>query len=581
MDGLPRMYLPECWHAWARLGKPGEDRSVASMALDDCFRSCDISLDLSGLGLTTLPDRWPAGIRALDISNNRLSNMGPLPDTLRTLQASCNDFSSLSWLPDTLDTADVSFSPACHLQEHLPHNIRLLISEPLYYPRPDEQVLMESDIGHCMARISTQQILQTMLRREARARNARRIPHQELWTAPQGRFPGGTAAIVSNTRLRNRHFPGMHHRFDAVPASAGAAAPRARACALDHAVTPWYPSRLSRSISALWSPFSSEQGAVPFGVLMRQLAVSMKVALSAAETRELTGGAQYIRDGALKTHVQRWLTDLAARPALRAATFSIAQASTASCSDSVLLTYNNMQAQRMLSAIDAGDHDPDLPVLVGNLRRLFRLQLLDELALNRMLARDRNGVRLRDLIGTRRVDEIEVYLGYRHALNHRLALDSMVADMHYFKFSNLTADDIDAAEKHVKREENRRFDTWLAVSDVWSGVLRRLDPARYRNMMACHHLVMEETDYYTGICAIRLAEMRLQRDECDDGMAADASAQVGVQVAADLKAAICGFYTGRFFDARGPAAAALLGAAWPTVSTQVPADGQRTTRGRR
>lgn len=536
------MDLCDHWNAWASLAGAGEDRAGAAMVLNECVFDCNISLNLSGFGLIALPDHWPAGLRVLDVSNNRLRHIGPLPDTLRTLQASSNNFNSLhalSRLPDTLDTADVSFSPVCDFQELLPQNIRVLIAESLLDLPPGEETSFWSSM----------------------------LPLQDMWVPAASGRQEGTAACVSNSRWPNRHFPGMHHRFDAVPSSVGLHALRDPCSVLDRSVAPWYPSRFARGIHALWLPFSSEAGAVPFAQLMGQLAVSMKVALPVNETLDLTGGLHYIRDGAFKTHVQRWLNELATTPMLRAATFAIAEASIASCSDSVLLTYNGMQTQRMLSAIDAGDHDGDLPALVGNLRKLFRLQLLDKLTFNRMHRRNGSGIRLRDVRGAGNVDEVEVYLGYQHALNQRLALNSMVSDMRYYKCSDLTAADIDAAEKHIKRKENAEFLTWMAVSDSWGGVLRRLDPQRYRMMRANYLFVMEDTDSYTSMCAARLQDMHLQPGACDNATAADASAQIGATVAARIKGSIYSAHTRGFFHARSINATELLGAVWPAALT--------------
>lgn len=510
------------------------------MALDECVFDCNISLNLSGFGLTALPDHWPAGLRMLDVSNNRLRHLGPLPDTLRILQASSNNFNSLSALsrlPDTLDTADVSFSPVCHFQEFLPHNIRVLIAEPLLDLPPGEETPFWTSL----------------------------LPLQEMWVPATSGRQEGTAACVSNTRWPNRHFPGMHHRFDAVPSIIGLHALRDPCSVLDRAVAPWYPSRFARVVHTLWSPFFSEPGAVPFALLMGQLAVSMKVALPVNETLDLTGGLHYIRDGVFKTHVQRWLNELATTPMLRAATFAIAEASTASCSDSVLLTYNGMQTQRMLSAIDAGDHDRDLPALIGNLRKLFRLQMLDKLTFDRMHRRNSSGIRLRDVRGAGNVDEVEVYLGYQHALNQRLGLNSMVNDMRYYKSSDLTAADIDAAEKYIKLKENAEFLNWMTVSDAWGGVLRRLDPQRYRMMHANYLFVMEETECYATICAARLQDMHLQPDAANAAATADASAQIGATVAARIKEYIYTAHTRGFFHARGINSSELLGAAWPTA----------------
>lgn len=73
----------EKWANQAHL-EPTEYRDIALQRIIDCLKNKSIFLDLSGLGLTSLPDHLPNNIRFLDIYSNQLTQLpSTLPNALK------------------------------------------------------------------------------------------------------------------------------------------------------------------------------------------------------------------------------------------------------------------------------------------------------------------------------------------------------------------------------------------------------------------------------------------------------------------------------------------------------------------
>ncbi|HEY0209222.1 hypothetical protein [Acerihabitans sp.] len=119
------------WENWKNSAIPGmgEERSIALQRMIECERYNSNELDLSGLGLTSLPPVLPKAITVLDIHNNQLSEITPaLAPTLIKLNASNNQ---LTFLPDMkfqfeLQSLDVSYNHLEVLTGDLPPALKML-----------------------------------------------------------------------------------------------------------------------------------------------------------------------------------------------------------------------------------------------------------------------------------------------------------------------------------------------------------------------------------------------------------------------------------------------------------------------
>ncbi|MBF0035905.1 hypothetical protein HAX39_25575, partial [Citrobacter freundii] len=94
---------PAIWLAWRdEPERPGEQRDVAWTRLTLNLEKEESVLDLSGLGLSTLPPVLPPHIAALKVNQNGLETLPELPPGLKSLHASDCQLRTLSGLPSSL-----------------------------------------------------------------------------------------------------------------------------------------------------------------------------------------------------------------------------------------------------------------------------------------------------------------------------------------------------------------------------------------------------------------------------------------------------------------------------------------------
>ncbi|NIH12264.1 MAG: hypothetical protein G5702_08790 [Serratia symbiotica] len=182
------------------------------------------------------------------------------------------------------------------------------------------------------------------------------------------------------------------------------------------------------------------------------------------------GETQNARENpAFKARVTDWLTRLAETPALREATFAVAQGATTSCEDRVTLAWNDMQKVALVYDVESGAWDDRLPELITAGCEMFRLEQLEQAA--------------RDKVKTLRfVDEVEVYLAYQTGLRDALRLTSAGERMRYCDVSGVTQEDLDRALVQVRGWEKWAFPTWLAQWTPWKTALYRASPGFVENM---------------------------------------------------------------------------------------------------
>lgn len=118
------------WSDWVKTVDPtaGENRSEAAQRMTACLNGNQISLNMTSLRLTSLPERLPPGLRRLNISCNQLTRLPEtLPSGLRELYVSGNQLTRLPGkLPPGLEYLYVSGNQLTRLPEHLPSGLQHL-----------------------------------------------------------------------------------------------------------------------------------------------------------------------------------------------------------------------------------------------------------------------------------------------------------------------------------------------------------------------------------------------------------------------------------------------------------------------
>jgi Leucine-rich repeat (LRR) protein len=96
------------WDAWARRGDADGGRRVQAASRVAAWlraKDTDARLDLSGLGLDSVPAVWPSAVRCLDLGDNQIHEIpGTLPSRLHTLLLGGNRLERLPDLPPGVRT---------------------------------------------------------------------------------------------------------------------------------------------------------------------------------------------------------------------------------------------------------------------------------------------------------------------------------------------------------------------------------------------------------------------------------------------------------------------------------------------
>lgn len=117
--------LEDIWLRWrCEIPLERSARELAVSRLRDSQHKQAISLDLSDLGLSSLPE-LPTSLQELIISGNKLTILPTLPPSLLVLKAANNLLTTLPELPPTLRLLDVANNQLMTLPE-LPAQLRLL-----------------------------------------------------------------------------------------------------------------------------------------------------------------------------------------------------------------------------------------------------------------------------------------------------------------------------------------------------------------------------------------------------------------------------------------------------------------------
>ncbi|MFK58262.1 E3 ubiquitin--protein ligase [Salmonella enterica] len=464
------------WSAWQRAAPKGEARGRAAVVQEmrDCLKNGNPVLNVGGAGLTTLPDHLPPHITKLIIPcNNYLTRLSRLPPGLRELSVDGNLLASLPALPPGLQSLSVPGNQLPSLPA-LPSGLRKLwasgnrLTSLSALPSGLRELIISSN------RLTSLPALPSELRELS-------VSHNQLPSLPElpsglqelsvshnrlTRLPESIISLPSYARvnldgnplsertlrtLRNLTsapgYSGPRIRFD----MAGPSVPR-EARALHLAVADWLmPAREGEPDPAdRWHASGQEDNAAAFSLFLDRL----------RETEN------FEKDAGFRAQISSWLALLAEDDVLRAKTFAMATEATSSCQDRVTLALHQMKNVQLVHNAEKGVYDNNLPGLVSTGREMFRMEMLERIALEkaRTLAL---------------VDEIEVYLAYQNKLRESLELTSVTAEMRFFGVSGVTASDLRSAERQVKAAENSEFSEWILQWGPLHSVLERKEPERF------------------------------------------------------------------------------------------------------
>ncbi|EEJ5746105.1 type III secretion system effector E3 ubiquitin transferase SspH2 [Salmonella enterica] len=369
-------------------------------------------LSVSDNLLPSLP-ALPSGLCKLWATNNRLTSLSALPPGLRELIVSGNLLTSLPALPPGLEELAVSANRLSSLPA-LPPGLQTLWATNNRLTRLPESItgLSSEATVHLEGNSLSERTLRTL---------------RNLTSAPG--------------------YSGPRIRFD----MAGPSVPR-EARALHLAVADWLmPAREGEPDPAdRWHASGQEDNAAAFSLFLDRL----------SETEN------FEKDAGFKAQISSWLALLAEDDVLRAKTFAMATEATSSCEDRVTLALHQMKNVQLVHNAEKGVYDNNLPGLVSTGREMFRMEMLERIALEKV----------RTLAF---VDEIEVCLAYQNKLKESLELTSVTAEMRFFGASGVTASDLRSAERQVKAAENSEFSEWLLQWGPLHSVLERKEPERF------------------------------------------------------------------------------------------------------
>ena len=398
-----------------------------------------IALDVSGNIINTLPS-LPASLQYLDCSKNKLRTLPLLPPGLVNIQAEYNQLSHLPALPDGLDYLNVSnnslqelpplpsalkdlwvdANQITHLPSHIPMSLRYL-----------------SATNNCLSSIPESLIF---LGKDSRAFLDNNLFSEQLrqrlwaWTSAAG-------------------YSGPHIYFSMAGISIDASyIDPVRS--LEKIVKDWYaavvPLADTISIEKRWQAINGEAYAADFSQFLDRLRDTVNFS-----------------EPAFRESITVWLTRLAGDQGLRQSIFQVAKDALGSCEDRVTLTLNAMKKEGLNYDVNSGKYDARFGDLLPLARQMFRLDLLEKIAYEKVASLPF-------------VDEVEVYLAYQIKLREKLALPIDAAEMRFFDVSYVTQQDLDFAEKSVKENEAKHFMNYLSTDWLpWQSVVKRLFPKEY------------------------------------------------------------------------------------------------------
>ncbi len=453
--------LKSLWKDWSNNGEPGENRDIAYKRFKDCMKRQARYLDLSYLGLKSLPpmlpdcvnslhlsnnllgelppavlaqlnimelnissnrlnqiDEIPDSIRFLDISNNYLTGLPALPEELQVLYLDNNQLTDIPPLPDTLEILDFSNNQLSNFPILSRGNIREInasnnnITE---IPIDIQQLTSDSRINLRNNPLTEQAVLDIVSLRYSSTSSPRITLNTEL---------------VENL-LRSNLLQDLI-----------ASANQQQSLPLAEVIRKWYPEEEHSKILAIWGKFANEENGQAFSNFMNRLYKSTQ-------------------SNALKPSVLLLLSKLVESSSLRIKVFAVTFDATTSCDDRVSLTWNHVQKAVAVHEAESGSYDQDLSQLIKIAKELFFLEQLELIA----------SKKVKELVNP---DAIEVYLAYQNGLAKSLNLSTAQGNMLFGGLSGVTPEDLNSAEQTVKNQLKLEFIPWFNCWGPWHAVMLRI-----------------------------------------------------------------------------------------------------------
>ena len=485
------------WDKWEKQALPGEERDEAVSRLKECLINNSDELRLDRLNLSSLPDNLPAQITLLNVSYNQLTNLPELPVTLKKLYSASNKLSELPVLPPALESLQVQHNEL----ENLP-------------ALPDSLLTMNISYNEIVSLPSLPQALKNL---RATRNFLTELPAFSEGNNPVVReyfFDRNQISHIPESILNLRNECSIHISDNPLSSHALQALQRLTSSPDYHgpqiyfsmsdgqqntlhrpladAVTAWFPENKQSDVSQIWHAFEHEEHANTFSAFLDRLSDTVSA-------RNTSG---------FREQVAAWLEKLSASAELRQQSFAVAADATESCEDRVALTWNNLRKTLLVHQASEGLFDNDTGALLSLGREMFRLEILEDIA--------------RDKVRTLHfVDEIEVYLAFQTMLAEKLQLSTAVKEMRFYGVSGVTANDLRTAEAMVRSREENEFTDWFSLWGPWHAVLKRTEADRWAQAEEQKYEMLENE--YSQRVADRLKASGLSGD-------ADAEREAGAQV---------------------------------------------------
>ncbi|ACD54257.1 T3SS effector E3 ubiquitin-protein ligase IpaH9.8 [Escherichia coli] len=485
------------WDKWEKQALPGEERDEAVSRLKECLINNSDELRLDRLNLSSLPDNLPAQITLLNVSYNQLTNLPELPVTLKKLYSASNKLSELPVLPPALESLQVQHNEL----ENLP-------------ALPDSLLTMNISYNEIVSLPSLPQALKNL---RATRNFLTELPAFSEGNNPVVReyfFDRNQISHIPESILNLRNECSIHISDNPLSSHALQALQRLTSSPDYHgpqiyfsmsdgqqntlhrpladAVTAWFPENKQSDVSQIWHAFEHEEHANTFSAFLDRLSDTISA-------RNTSG---------FREQVAAWLEKLSASAELRQQSFAVAADATESCEDRVALTWNNLRKTLLVHQASEGLFDNDTGALLSLGREMFRLEILEDIA--------------RDKVRTLHfVDEIEVYLAFQTMLAEKLQLSTAVKEMRFYGVSGVTANDLRTAEAMVRSREENEFKDWFSLWGPWHAVLKRTEADRWAQAEEQKYEMLENE--YSQRVADRLKASGLSGD-------ADAEREAGAQV---------------------------------------------------
>lgn len=398
-----------------------------------------ITLDVSENIINTLPD-LPVSLQYLDCSKNNLRTLPLLPSNLVSIHAEHNQLGDLPALPNKLDYLNVSNNSLQALPQ-LPGTIK-------------DVWIDANQITHLPSRIPT-----SLRYLSAMNNHLISIPESLIFLSKDSRVFLDNNLFSEQLRQRLHDWtssvdysgPRIYFSMAGISLDATYIHPIR---SVEKAVIDWYnvvaPLTDTMPIHKLWQHINNEIYAADFSQFLDRLR-----------------GTVNFSEPAFKKAITVWLDRLAVDQGLRQHIFLVAKDALGSCEDRVTLTLNTMKKEELNYDVNSGLYDTRLNDLLSLARQMFRLDLLEKIASEKVASLPF-------------VDEVEVYLAYQIKLREKLALPIDTVAMRFFDVSYVTQEDLDFAEKSVKEAEAAHFMNYLSTEWLpWQSVLKRLFPKEY------------------------------------------------------------------------------------------------------